>query len=347
MSLLLALACVLPASEPITLQAAWTAGEASRMAVTWEEAMVATVYWKEDGEELSGKLLESKQSWKQVHVDTILDLDAGVPGRLRRNYLVAQGRTWTDVLDDAATDIKFKSVLHGKSAVYERKGGKLAGRLEDAFKPKDPELLRDHPLTSQLERLLPKGPVEPDATWTFSKEDLLAAVQVAHARKVAGTHEALSGSKAITDPTTGLKTTDRNEDLPWIGDCFDTDYDWTCTAKLVHAASEIGGAPCAVIELEAIGAKDVKSASKRDQKGFDNVAQANLSATLKGELIWDRKRNQALQFKLAGKLSGAYANKALRKSDKGKQELRLDQVTAWSCLIEVEPAKPQLEKAKD
>lgn len=347
MNLLLALACLLPTAEPITLQAAWTAGEASRMALTWEEAMVATLSWKEDGRSEAGTVFESKQTWKQVHVDTWLDLDDGLPGRLRRNYLVAQGRTWTDVLDKAATDIKFKSDLHGKTAVYERRGGKLAGRLEDAFKPKDPEFLRNHPLTTQLERLLPKGPVEPGATWSFSKEDLLCAVQVAHARKVASNLEALSGSKAITDPTTGLKTTERDEDLPWIGDCFDTDYDWTCTARLANPSTEIAGAPCAIIELEALGAGDVKTASKRDQKGFDNVLQASMAANLKGELVWDRKRNQPVQLKLSGKLSGDYGKKGLRKSDKDKQEVRLAQVTTWSCLIEVEPAKPQLEKAKD
>lgn len=347
MNCILALACLLPGAEPITLQAIWKAGDASRVALNWQEAMTVNVYWKKDGEEVSGTLIESKQTWKQVHVDTWLDLDDGAPGRLRRKYLVAQGRSWTDVLDEDATDISYKSLVQDKSAVHERKGGRLAGRLEDAFKPKDPEFLRNHPLTTELERLLPGHPVAQGDTWTFDKDDLLAAAQVAHARKVAGNHEALPGSKAIRNPTTGVATTARNEDLPWIGDCFDTDYEWTCTAKLVNPSMEIGKAPCAIIELEALGDKRANSASKRDQRGFDNVVHGTVTAHLKGELIWDRQRGQPVQLKLAGKLAGSYGRKGLRKSDKNKEELRLDQLTTWSCLVEVEPAQPQLEKAKD
>lgn len=326
-----------PAPDTIVLRAMHRPETAQRFYLSILENTEIFVYQELLGTPVGKRLVDMEHSYTEERVDTLLEVKEQVPDRVRRNWVRSSASTRTTVDTEKGRktigEAKVTSPLAGHTGIIEIKSSRSVGRLEDAPRPKDPELLRGHALTSGLERLLPAEAVAPGAEWEFGRDAAMAALQVAATRK------------CVPNPFLEDDPGD-NDWMPWLGDCFDDELAWTGKATLEEASRQVDGAECAVIALRVTAAVNEKTKAKRDQSGYDKALAAKVGAELKGKLVWNRAEGRPVSLVLSGVIARNFEQASKRNSSSVERKSGLLQKTEYSCKIDIKSVPPQLEKPK-
>jgi hypothetical protein len=248
---------------------------------------------------------------EEKHVDRVLEVKDGKPTKVHRKFEKVSG-TSSFEMGDNSRESELESAFDGitlELAVGD--DGKAEAKVIDGKEPEGDGLLDGHLADLALDAFLPAKDVDVDTSWDLDKDVIARGLGIELDQKLfrRAPREGAGGGGGGGGGGRPRGGMGGGSDLGML-----VGAEWKGTAKLLALDKDMGGQPCAVIELklECSGEREMPAGGmgggRRGNRAFEPMSTLVLEntqryeATFEGKLYFATKAQRPVKLELEGRL---------------------------------------------